>query len=100
MGILSRLLGGNANEDAVILALSVPEVRAALTAAGRTESDLRELQDRLLRSGVEPANVPAALGNVALLRWFFSLPDTNKISLDDSLRLINWARYGNPGGPQ
>ena len=99
MGILSRFFGVNIGGDAVAHALDVPEVQEALTALGRNGVDLRELQDRLVRSGVERVNIPTALRNVALLTWFFSLPDTNKISQDDSLRLMNWARYGNPAGP-
>ena len=95
-----RLFGAKASGDAVTLVLREPQIRAVLESAGRTEFDLRELEDRLVRSGVEPARVPAALRNIALLSWFFALPDTNKVSLNDSLRLIYWARYGNPRGPQ
>lgn len=85
--------------DVVERALRVPGVRLALDAAARKETDLRELQDRLTRSGVEDEMLPSALGNAQLLSWFFSLPDPNRITFADSLRLINWARYGDPGGP-
>ena len=89
----------NSGHDAVERALAMPRIQAILGTAGRTESDLRELKDRLARSGVEDEMVPSALTNVELLAWFFSLPDTNRISFDDSLRLLNWARYSNPAGP-
>lgn len=90
MSIFSRFNGG----DPVARALKVPGVAQALAAAGRSEADLQELQDRLVRSGVETSRIAPALANAGLVRWFFSLPDPAKISLDHSLELINWARYG------
>ena len=99
MGILSRLFSGDESQDDANRAMQVPAVQAALMAAGRTEADLRELADRLQRSGVEQDMIPSALRNPDLVAWFFSLPDPQRISLDDSIRLINWARYGDPAGP-
>ncbi|MCA1602526.1 MAG: hypothetical protein LC776_13075 [Acidobacteria bacterium] len=86
IGLLDRLFPKGSSVD--------PAVATALASLGRSETDLRELGDRLLRSGVEPVNIPRALANAELVSWFFRLPNPNRITLDESLVLINWARYG------
>ncbi len=70
---------------AISRTLQAPGVRPALAHAGRSVEDLRELQDRLIRSGVERERVSSALANAELIAWFFSLPSPDRISFDDSM---------------
>ncbi|MCC6679880.1 MAG: hypothetical protein IT445_03160 [Phycisphaeraceae bacterium] len=110
MGIFSRLFGrrdwleeaeaNSAKRDkrearAVQTALSNPNVTEFLHSKGLGADDLQALRSRLIATVPEKDRADRAIADVELLEWFFSLPDPNKITLDESLQLINWVRYGN-----
>ena len=95
MGIFSRFVsGGNREDKAVKRAMSNPSVLSFMQERKLTVEDIRALRSRLRALVPEEKLSDRALLNVDLLDWFFSLPDPNVLTLDQSLQLTKWVRYG------
>jgi hypothetical protein len=75
-------------------ALWTGPVRAVLDAHSLNAEALFELRERLSGSVPEWRNADAALQNVELLEWYFSRPDRQKLTLEESFQLALWVRYG------
>ena len=88
MGLFRRNLKAR-RDKAVRKALADPAVRAFLEPRSLEASHLAELRDRLDRSGIpEKGRCDSALRDVQLLQWYFSLPDPNKLTIEESLELM------------
>jgi len=110
MGIFSKFFGGSdwldkaeagaakskkREENAVRRAMANPAVISFMQEHDLTEEHVKALRSRLNALGIpEEERADQALLNIELLEWFFSLPDPNKLTFEQSIQLTNWVRYG------
>ena len=82
------------DQRAIEEALSNSTVQTTLSEIDIDGDHLAFLLNRLHACGVETDRAYEGIRNPDIIRWYFGLPDPQKLTFDESLELINWVRYG------
>lgn len=82
------------DQKALTAALNDPEIQETLAMLGRSGRDLRGLLNRMHIFVPEDKLAYEALRNAEIVQWYFSLPNPEKATRNESLMLSLWVRYG------